>query len=136
MVEELCKTIGLIIIIGFVIYFIVRVSRFQMSLVEGMTNSTPLSATGEASNASNYANQLKTSVATIQDSLLIPKYRANYENIIVDLHDYCNFLLLQQTLSINPNKSASDNIEVIKTMNELDRTSITLNNLMKFIDSK
>jgi len=63
-------------------------------------------------------------------------YKKDYENIVLYMDDYVNALMLKTVLSINVNAdNASDNIENIKTLNELNSAKASLNNVMKYIDS-
>jgi len=72
------------------------------------------------------------------DTLLIPKYRTDYEHCVVNLDDYINALMLQASLQIN---IATDlpldekNLKIMESINTLNATKQSLNSIIKFIDS-
>jgi hypothetical protein len=108
--------------------------------MEGLTNPTDASAkTGVGASANGYASSLKNKVTQMQNDVLLmtnKDYKKDYENIVLYMDDYVNALMLKTVLSINVNAdNASDNIENIKTLNELNSAKASLNNVMKYIDS-
>jgi len=131
------KIIGIIVIIGFLVFLATKTMKLHMKVVEGLTNSTTdPSASSEAGSAANYASTLKNQVVQLQDTMLISKYRKDYETVVLNMDDYVNVLMLQSVLSINPASTTNDaNMAIIKTLNELNNSKIALNNVMKYIDS-
>jgi hypothetical protein len=120
--------------ICFATYIIFRGLNFNLINKEGMTNSTPdisSSSNGIAGNAAGYGATIKAETVKMQDEFLISKYRKDYENIILNLDDYINFLMLKTSLSIdksNPEKSFSK-------LSEMNEVKLALNNVMKFVDA-
>jgi hypothetical protein len=73
----------------------------------------------------------------MQDSLLISKYRTDYENVVINLDQYISLLMLQNALKFDTSSSSSStNMEVINNLNSLNNVSNALNSVMKFIDSQ
>ena len=111
-----------------------------MNLMEGLTNPTDASAkSGIGASANGYASSLKNKATQMQNDVLLlsnKDYKKDYENIVLYMDDYVNALMLKTVLSINVSSdNASDNIENIKTLNELNAAKASLNNVMKYIDS-
>jgi len=121
--------IGLVIF-GLCFYFLF--SFVNRGRREGMENA---SKTGVSGDASNYAIGLKQSVTKTQDTLLVKKYRKDYENVIMDMEDYVNNMMLQTVLSIDYTNEASA-MEKLKTLNVLQESKQSLNATMKFVDSQ
>jgi hypothetical protein len=96
----------------------------------------PTSTTGPgvAGNAALYASTLKAQSIQTQDTLLITKYKSDYENVIINMSDLVNNLMLQTVLSANATQPQSV-IEALTTLNALNGSQAALNNVMKFIDS-
>jgi hypothetical protein len=122
------------IAICFVVYFVFR--NFSFKPREGMTdssgNSVETPANGLAGNASSYSASIKSSNIKLLDTLLISKYRSDYETVILNLDDYVNSLMLQTALSIdktNPGPTLSKLVE-------MNQTKAALNNIMKFVDKQ
>ena len=68
------------------------------------TTSTTPSSGGLAGNAAAYGANIKAQAIKLQDTVLISKYRADYENVIINLDDLVNNLMLQTALTIDQSK--------------------------------
>lgn len=126
------QLINLFIFIGicFVGYLIFKNLNFR----EGMTSdssSSSSSTNGVAGNASAYGATIKASAIKSQDTLLISKYRSDYENAILNLDDLVNNLMLTTALNIDPTKPLAG----LEELNKLNNAKTALNNVMKFVDA-
>ena len=63
--------------------------------------------------------------------MLLSKYRADYENVIMGLDDLVDNLMLEKALSITADNTQKSLQELV-TLND---SKTALNNVMKFIDS-
>lgn len=122
----------LFLMICFIIYLIFS----NMNSVEGMTNneSTAVpssSGNGIAGNAASYVAAIKDQTIKLQDTLLISKYRKDYENVVISLDDLVNNLMLRTALSVKKENPQ----EALKQLVSLNESKSALNNVMKFIDS-
>jgi len=134
---------NLVLFIG--ICFIGYVFLVRIHFKEGLTNNGPASASvsssssnssssssnGIAGNASTYASNLKAASVKLSDTLLVTKYRSDYENAILNAEELINNMMLQTTLSLNP----SNPQEGIKNLIALNNAQTALNAVMKFVDS-
>jgi hypothetical protein len=96
-------------------------------------NSSPTTSTsnGNAGNAAAYTANIQSQVIKLQDTLLISKYRKDYENAVLALDDLVDNMMLEATLSMdskNPQKS-------LMGLVGLNNAKTALNNVMKFIDT-
>jgi len=140
MSEDLIKLIGIVVIIGFLIYLAAKSMRLHMNVMEGLTNPTSSSSTnGVGASASTYATTLKNQVTQLHnDNLLMnnKEYVKEYGNIILSMDDYINALMLKTVLSMDATADTADtNINAIKTLNELNAAKASLNNVLKYVDS-
>ena len=131
MTEIFYKTLIVIAII-IVVFYLVFSSIRKTGILEGLENIQTNLASGETGGAASYAAQIKAEVIRLQDSLLISKYRKEYESAIINLEDLINFSMLKLILNMNPD--AMKDVKNIETLNTLDKAKSTLNNIMKFID--
>jgi hypothetical protein len=124
--------------ICFVIYLLFRSFQYNPMLIEGMTNAsgnentTTSSENGIAGNASKYAASLKADTIRELDTLLISKYRGDYESAILNLDDRINVLMLQTALTFdktNPQNS-------VEKLSKMQQAKVALNSVMKFVDSQ
>ena len=108
----------------------------QYSLIEGMTDASGTAATtsdnGIAGNAASYGAQIKAATIKLQDTVLISKYRSDYETAILNLDDLVDNLMLKTVLSIDTSNPADG----LKKLAEMNQSKLALNNVMKFVDKQ
>jgi len=143
MKEDLFKIVGIIIVVGFLIYLAVKSMKVQTSIIEGLVNPTSTAlassqdalAENKASGAEAYANEIQKLYAKNTDNMLIKDNRTSYENVIVQMDDFINSLMLQRIMSINKTDLTEDNlISNLEKINILNQGKQSLNSIMKFID--
>lgn len=125
--------------ISFVAFLIFRNLNFdKMTFKEGMTDSSSSSDTigsssenGIAGNAATYGANIKSQTIKLQDTLLISKYRSDYETAILNLDDLVNNLMLKTALTVDKDKPNQS----LMALAQLQQSKIALNTIMKFIDS-
>jgi hypothetical protein len=125
--------------ISFVAYLIFRNLNFdKMSFKEGMTDSYSSTDTigsssenGIAGNAATYGANIKSQTIKLQDTMLISKYRSDYETAILNLDDLVNNLMLKTALTVDKDKPNQS----LMTLSQLQQSKVALNTIMKFIDS-
>ena len=124
--------------ISLVVYLLFRNFNYnnQHSLIEGMTDAsgnvvTP-TGNGIAGNAASYGAQIKASTIKLQDTVLISKYRSDYETAILNLDDLVDNLMLRTVLSIDINNPAAG----LKYLADMNQAKLALNNVMKFVDKQ
>jgi hypothetical protein len=96
------------------------------------SSSSSSSSNGIGGNAAGYGANIKSQVVKIQDTILISKYRTDYENVIINMDDLVNNLMLETSLTIDQSKPQ----EGLAKLAGLNNAKIALNSVMKFIDSK
>ena len=95
------------------------------------TSGSNSTVNGLAGNAPYYTSNLKDKVIKLQDSILLSKYRADYENTIIALDDLVDNLMLQKVLSFTEKTIQKDLEELV----QLNNSKTALNSVMKFIDT-
>ena len=128
--KDLLKIMGILLISFFIIYLVIH--TFKIKTVEGLENNVETSANGEAGNAANFAAQIKAKTVQLQDSLLIQKYRQDYENIIINMDDYFSMLMLKTVLNLEETGDGKQ----IAALNALSTAKKTLNEIMAFVDKQ
>uniref|UniRef100_A0A6C0HCI6 Uncharacterized protein n=1 Tax=viral metagenome TaxID=1070528 RepID=A0A6C0HCI6_9ZZZZ len=137
--EEFFKIVGIVIVVGYLIYLAVKSMTLQTSIIEGLTNSDSSSNDAlnqnKASGAQNYANEINKIQSRITDGLLIKDNRNAYENVIIQMDDLINALMLQKIISISQSSLSEDTLlDVIDKINKMNEGKKSLNSIMKFID--
>jgi hypothetical protein len=138
--EDLIKIVGIVVIVGFLIYLAAKSMKLHMNVMEGLTNPTSSSTTnGVGASSSNYETTLKNQVTQLHNDVLLlnnKEYVKQYGNIILSMDDYINALMLKTVLNMDAAADSVDkNINAIKTLNELNSAKASLNNVLKYVDS-
>jgi len=121
------EIIGIICIFLFILYISVKMFKMQRQIfTEGFD-----SAGGTGNNASDFSKKVKSNASKIQDELLIPKYRVEYENVIINMEEYVNSLMLKTILKMNLEKP---NLSDFEGLNTLHAAKESLNSVMKYVD--
>lgn len=136
--DEFFKIVGIIIVCFFIIYMVVNMFHLQTKVIEGLTNGDNAVApsSGEAGTAASYAAAVKAQVVKLQDELLIPKYRKDYEAAIINLDDYFGLSMLKLALNLKMNDDDKANFEIINKINSLKNAKDSLNTTMTFLDKQ
>lgn len=116
-------SVGIFIII--LLYVIYVFFKFQRSIIEGMQSGT-------GSNSEVFSEEIRTKTMKLQDSLLISKYKKDYEDILINMEEYLNLTMLKELLNV---KLDSKNMnEALSNINTINTSKNNLNDIMTFID--
>jgi hypothetical protein len=135
-------TIGIILVVSmYVIYYLVDkfiYNKSQYTIIEGLENQSSSGSTNNiAANAKPFADGLKAAAVSKVDALLIPKYRTDYENAIINTDDYINAVMLEQLLKMDITADSPDkNIDILTKISQLQSSKTALNSIMTFIDKQ
>jgi hypothetical protein len=145
--QEYSQTFINLVILSFFAFSIYFIFNFVITNKEGLENSSDdtsssidnkktsnstSSKNGIAGNITQYLTSLQTKVVQYDDQMLISKYRSDYEKTILKLDDLINSLMLETALSVDSNNA----MPMLSKLNTLNGAKISLNNVMKYIDSK
>jgi len=140
--DEFLKMLGIIIVVGYLIYLAVRALRLQSSIMEGLTNGASDTGAGtealgqnKASGAQDYANEINKLHSKITDGLAIKDNRVAYENVVIQMDDLISALMLQNIMSVNKSSITSESLlDLLDKINKMGEGKRSLNSIMKFID--
>lgn len=131
------------IAICLIVYLVFRSFQYNPMLLEGMTDASGNKITskssengilenGIAGNAATYAAALKANTINSLDTLMISKYRGDYESAIINLDDTIDILMLKTALNFNQEKP----LDTLEKLSKMQQAKIALNSVMKFVDSQ
>tara|TARA_B100000925_G_scaffold273257_1_gene237846 strand:+ start:262 stop:666 length:405 start_codon:yes stop_codon:yes gene_type:complete len=123
--------LGCALVILIVFYIVMSLCNYQLKLVETLTNMS--------SDSVNTAATIKESTTKTLDTLLIDKYRSNYEDIIINMNDWCDAQMLKTIVSGEMDcKNGCDDkfMKKIQTVNDLGSFKGYLNKSMGFLDKQ
>ena len=138
--SDLIKIIGMIIFACVFMYLAMKALKAPLKVMEGLTNPTPTSATAlddnKASGAQAYADEIKKIYSKLSDNLLIKDNRTAYENVVIQMDDLINAVMVQKMMSISKDSLSEDTlISTLSSLNILSQGKVSLNSVMKYIDS-
>lgn len=137
--EDFLKILGIIVVVGFLIYLAAKSLRLHRNMLEGFTASdgSVSSPNGEAGNSKKYADTIKEHIIKMQGDLSITANKPHYEDIIVNMEEYISLLMLKSVLNMDTSSdSAATNIDAINNLNSLYSVKAALNNTMVYIDGQ
>ncbi len=144
MENSLIKYLGVTLFALFLIYFVLHLANSQRRLVEGLTNNDSDDSNAGA-DSEKIAENIKDMSTKVIDSMLLDKYRKNYEDIVINMEELCNAVILKTIVSgkMDINQDTGDgSTESKKTLaklalvNDLEKLKASLNSTMKFLDSQ
>jgi len=127
------ELINLFLFLGicFVAYLFFKGMNFNYK--EGMTpdQSAGSSSNGVAGSAASYAASIKAESVKLHDTLLISKYRKDYESVILNVDDLIDSLMLKTALTID----TTNPLPSLTKLSEMNQAKTALNSVMKFVDA-
>lgn len=124
-VNNVYMTVGLFVIILFVIWVFTKLLNLQNNVIEGLSNNK------NNEDPAEIVNQLNNKIRTYKDTLLINKYKTNYEDMIIAVEEMINL----ETLKTLREKDVVYDEKSVEKMNHLENLKSNLNNLMQYIDT-
>jgi hypothetical protein len=141
MKEDNCTILLGTLFVLFVSYLVYSTFFFKkregLETATATTSSSSSSANGIAGNAATYAATIKQKTVNLNDTLLISKYRKDYETQILNIDDLVNSMMLNTVASIDTSSAntPSKMIESMKLLNEMSAAKESLNKVMKFVEN-
>ena len=136
--EKIYKYVGLAIISLFVFYIIIRTLRFQANILEGMATSSTTTTDSTKTDKDKIADAVNTNTTTVEDALLVDKYKKSYEDTIINLENNINYFILGGIVNtaeiISKNPLVPDSQKIITGLNNLKMFKDTLNDSMSFLN--
>ena len=132
--------VGVVALAICIYYFVRSMYDTQGSIVEGLKNKdTKTSIIGNMS--INEVKSLKKSVDNLQDSLLISKYKTDYEDLLLDLDKILDYNILGSLVGLPTNINTkgflnTNALSQISRLNELYKIKENLNETMNFLDNE
>jgi hypothetical protein len=134
--EDIYKYVGIFAISMILIYIITKILRTQNNIIEGLTNqSNPLKIQSDL--FANLDKHLKETNDRLADSLLIKKYKSQYEDTIIEIDNNSDLRILQLTILYGNAVASSDNEKASKYLEEITMIKNlrdSLKDTMKYID--
>lgn len=141
--QQILTYIGMAVVVVFAFYYIYKVSEVQHNVIEGLTNKNKEASIDDIM-AKDDASLLKKTTEKLSDTLLVPKYRSDYEDMIIDLDHSIDYNILQGLLTLSSEIGRDGSIDIknnkskvatmVPLLNELYTLKKNLNSSMEFVD--
>jgi hypothetical protein len=134
--DEIYRYLGIFTLTLFFIYIVSCVLNTQNNIIEGLTNQKkPLNIQDDL--FSNLDKHLKENNDRLSDSLLIKKYKTQYEDSIIEIDSNTELKILQLTILYGnalANKDDKEAKKYLEEINLLQNLKASLKNTMKHVD--
>lgn len=131
--DQFFRIVGLAVIFLLLLSGAVKMLSYKKQVIEGMTNN--VDKTLEQS-----AKMIEDEAEKINDTLLIDKYRSDYEDLITNLYDAVSSSLIynisKNADSISKDPLSDENSNTIDKLNKLSSFRETLNQAILVLDKK
>ena len=146
--DNIYTYVGMIAVVAFVIYFVCKMGILQSKVVEGLTNNNSNKNVMDIITEGD-VKKLKVANEKMADTLLISKYKSDYEDMIIDFEVALDTNILALLVSFSgridkdgylkiSNKTTPQTIsaESIQLLNGLYTLKTNLNSSMEFLDGQ
>lgn len=142
--DDIYKYLGLLLVVVFVVYIVIKTMNFQMKVLEGFglkdaTNAAGVS-TGTSTDKDKVPDVIKNNTNKAGDALLIDKYLKAYEDTIIDLDANIDMYILAQVLenaeTISADPGSAESQGIITKINAAKTFTESLNHAIKVLDKK
>jgi hypothetical protein len=123
--NDMLRIIGLIVVIGYIIYLILGAVKIQTNVLEGLVGSM----NGEGGSSEKYLSSLNEEIIKLQDTLLIDKYRDQYDSVTKSLDEYLTLMMLKKSLHIDPQADEKKNMQSFTDLNNLYQAKVAVEQL-------
>lgn len=134
--DEIYRYLGIFTLTLFFIYIVYYVLNTQNNIIEGLTNQKkPLNIQDDL--FSNLDKHIKEHNDRLSDSLLIKKYKTQYEDSIIEIDTNTDLKILQLTTLYGnalASKDDKDARKYLEEINLLQNLKTSLKNTMKHVD--
>ena len=134
--DEIYRYLGIFTLTLFFIYIVSCVLNTQNNIIEGLTNQKkPLNIQDDL--FSNLDKHLKENNDRLSDSLLIKKYKTQYEDSIIEIDTNTELKILQLTILYGnalANKDDKEAKKYLEEINLLQNLKASLKDTMKHVD--
>ena len=138
--DDIYKYLGLLVVVVFVVYIVIKTMNFQVRMVEGFSVSDTLNSASPPTDKDKVPDAIKSNTNKISDALLTAKYLQAYEDTIIDLDTNIDMYILSQVLNnaeaISADPGSSSNQAIITKINNAKNFSDALNHAIKTLDKK
>jgi len=126
------QLIVILAIVAFIVlaHFTIKYLNMATDTIEGLENREPSSNVGMGVEAKDTAGKIKSLSVALTDKLLVPKYKKDYETLIINAEEYINALMLSKVLA-----AGNEDISALIQVGQLKQAKDALNDVMKYVDS-
>jgi hypothetical protein len=124
------QLIVILTIVAFIVlaHFTIKYLNMVTDTVEGLENREE--NTGMGIGAKDTASKVKSLTIGLTDKLLVPKYKKDYETLIINAEEYINALMLTKVLT-----AGNEDISALIQVGQLKQAKDALNDVMKYVDA-
>ena len=143
--EDIYKYLGLAVVIILVFVFVSKCMRVQFKVMENFisrssskddSDDDDSSGSSDSSPVSNLAQQVLDKSQSLEDALLIDKYKDDYEDLIINTEAMASMGQLAMLKQLATASAGTKQDDLINKINNLQTFKTALDNMMKDLDKK
>ena len=126
------QLIVILAVVAFIVlaHFTIKYLNMATDTIEGLENRESSSNVGMGVEAKDTAGKIKSLSIALTDKLLVPKYKKDYETLIINAEEYINALMLSKVLA-----AGNEDISALIQVGQLKQAKDALNDVMKYVDT-
>ena len=133
--------VGMIVVVLFGIYYVCKVMSVQGKVIEGLTSKKKSQKSVMDLMTEGDVKSLKSAIEKMSDTVLIGKYKSDYEDMLMDFEQVIDYNILLGIVSMSGGVEtggsiSTDTLGKIPLINELYSLKTNLNSTMDFLDSQ
>ena len=142
--EDIYKCLGLAVVIVLVFVFVSKCMRVQFKVMESFMDKSSSkddsnddsSGSSDSSPVSNLAQQVLDKTQSLEDALLIDKYKDDYEDLIINTEAMASMGQLAMLKQLATASAGTKQDDLINKINNLQTFKTALDSMMKDLDKK
>jgi hypothetical protein len=101
----------------------------------GSSGTASTSTTGVGAGAASWGDAIKSATTKINDTMLVSKYRKDYENVIINAEDCVNASMLSALMTSPLGPDGNVTVQTLTAIKNMNDSKVALNEIMKYVDS-
>ena len=101
----------------------------------GSSGTSSTSTTGVGAGAASWGDAIKSATTKINDTMLVSKYRKDYENVIINAEECVNASMFTALMTSPLGPDGNVTVQTLTAIKNMNDSKVALNEIMKYVDS-
>jgi hypothetical protein len=135
--NDLLTSACILAMLLFAAYISSKTLTYLSNNLEGMEtkSSSGTSTTGVGAGAASWGDAIKSATTKINDTMLVSKYRKDYENVVINAEEGVNASMLSALMTSPLGPDGNVTVQTLTAIKNMNDSKVALNEIMKYVDS-